>query len=1170
MNKLVAKTFVQFLSLLIRLTKWMSGPTSYLTVGLTGFLAFAYLGADQKKRALYHFDWCLTHLKEQLGPCHTVTAIIGGTIAKLYHDLAEYQQALSFYKQAIHIRTQLGEENSDMADLFNKMGVTYETLERYELALLCFQRASDIWEKALGTNHSEMGCAVFNAAQMYQKLNKFDDALYAYQRALEIQISSLGPNHQNVASTMNNLAGLYKTLEKFDDALAMYQGSLSIWENQRPLPEKDIGGSLMNIAELYRKQGKHKLAYPLNERALLIFEKVDGPHSMQVADLLSNFAHLESDLENFDQALQKQKRSLQILQDLLGPERPEVGVSFVSLANIYQQKGFFKEAMALCAKGFHIQKKYYGTGHLDICPAQHSLAMLYERTGYFKQALSLYKENLTILKEHFDPTHSEVARALYHLGNVYAEMGDFDRAISHYQQAVDINKTIYGQHHVHVGIPLGNLAAAFEEKGDHKKAMSFYEQALQVFKKTLGPKNLYVASTLNNIGKVHVNQNHDERAEQYFQEALQIRENILGEFHPEIADSLNNLALCLQSQENFAKALMLYERAIKIKTQSLGADHREVSIFESNLASIHLHLGNIDQAFEHFKKAIQIENGYIKAVFNSVATEKQKIACIQAINKTFRRVLSVLNEYFRNDRAAITQGFEWTLQRKGIVLQTQVNIHERVKQELTSEESKISWGRRQQLLEDLSVLLLATPQELNVDLGQYKTRIATISDEIERIEEHLILESGNTLSAFTSPTLASIRENLPGDTALVEFAITYNFHWMMSQTGTPSHYMAFVLSADGTLSLVDIGSGAEIENSIKKVRNAIQAELHECLQENPDIHTLEDCHQKAKAALRELYKKLWVPIAGHLGDPEKVFINPDWELNTVPFSALINDNEEFLIEKYSIAYLTASQDLIAKSSLRRVHELDLLTISNPEFGDIKNAEKGFAPLPQTKEEIERIRLTFPGNARMHSLSADAATKSALKKTIDEFGAPRILHLATHGYFSSSQSFGSLEYEQDDFRQNPLLRSGLAFAGANMTGLHDVEGERGNSGLLTALEVTGLNLRGCDLAVLSGCHTGFGKVQGDEGVFGLRRAFTLAGATNLMMSLWVASDEDTTQQMVTFYKKLPETSPAAALRNAQLQSIKDLKEEAGLAPISLWAPFIIQGGAAFDTWKKTSL
>lgn len=1169
MNKLVAKTFVQFLSLLIRLNQWMSGPTSYLTVGLTGFLAFAYLGADQKKRALYHFDWCLTHLKEQLGPCHTVTAIIGGTIAKLYHDLAEYQQALSFYKQAIHIRTQLGEENSDMADLFNKMGVTYETLERYELALLCFQRACGIWEKTLGPNHSDVGNALYNVAAMYQKLNKFEDSLYAYQRALEIQISSLGPNHQSVAGTMNNLAILYKTLEKFDDALAMHQGSLSIWKKQRPLPEKDIGGSLMNIAELYRNKGQHKLAYPLYERALVIFEKVEGSQSMQVADLLSNFAHLESDLEKFDQALKKEERSLQIIQDLLGSERPEVGDSFVSLANIYQRMGFFKEAMALCEKGFHIRKNYYGEGHLDVCPAQHNLAMLYERTGNFKQALSLYKENLSILKKHFDSTHSEVARALYHLGNVYSEMGDFDRAISHYQQAVDINKTIYGQNHVQVGVPLGNLGSAYESKGDYKRALGFHEQALQIFNKVLGSENLYVASILNNIGILHLKQSQGDRGEKYFQKSLKIRENILGESHPEVAESLNNLAGCLDTRGEFGNALRLYERAIQIKRQALGAEHIEVSVFESNLASVHLALGNIDQAFEHYKKTIQIENGYIKAVFNSVATEKQKIACIQSIKKTFRKVLSVLNEYFRTDIVEITHGFEWTLQRKGLVLQTQVNIHGSARKELTNEESKIIWDRRQQLLEDLSVLLLATPHGLNMDLSQYKARTAAISNEIEIIEERLLLESGNALSSLTPLTLESVRKNLPAHTALVEFAITYNFNWMMSQAGKPSHYVAFVLSAEGTLSLVDIGAGEEIENSIENARNAIQAELHECLQEEPDIHKLEDCHQKAKTMLRELYAQLWKPIDRHLGAPQKVFINPDWKLNTVPFSALINDHGEFLIEKYSVAYLTTSQDLVAKSSLRPFQELDLLTISNPEFGDLKDTERGFSPLPHTKEEIERIHLTFPANARIHSLSAEAATKSALKKTIDELGAPRILHLATHGYFSSSQSFGSLEYDQDDSCQNPLLRSGLAFAGANIEGLYGVEEDRGNSSLLTALEVTGLNLHGCDLAVLSGCHTGFGKVQGDEGVFGLRRAFTLAGAKNLMMSLWVASDEDTTQQMVTFYKKLRETSPAEALRNAQLQSIKDLEEEAGFAPISLWAPFIIQGATAFKKMNNSS-
>ena len=144
-------------------------------------------------------------------------------------------------------------------------------------------------------------------------------------------------------------------------------------------------------------------------------------------------------------------------------------------------------------------------------------------------------------------------------------------------------------------------------------------------------------------------------------------------------------------------------------------------------------------------------------------------------------------------------------------------------------------------------------------------------------------------------------------------------------------------------------------------------------------------------------------------------------------------------------------------------------------------------------------------------------------------------------------------------ENPLVRSGLAFAGAN----HASEVTKGEDGILTALEVSGLDLYGTDLVVLSACETGVGEIKNGEGVFGLRRAFALAGAKNLMMSLWPVSDEITARQMITFYKNLQKLPPAKALRQAQLQTIKELKAKYGFAPIVLWAPFILQGAEAFN-------
>jgi CHAT domain-containing protein len=164
----------------------------------------------------------------------------------------------------------------------------------------------------------------------------------------------------------------------------------------------------------------------------------------------------------------------------------------------------------------------------------------------------------------------------------------------------------------------------------------------------------------------------------------------------------------------------------------------------------------------------------------------------------------------------------------------------------------------------------------------------------------------------------------------------------------------------------------------------------------------------------------------------------------------------------------------------------------------------------------------------------------------------MLHVATHGFFLPDQTPGLGDTAP---HEGPLIRSGLALAGANRAG--QVAG--GEDGLLTALEIAGMDLAGTMLVVLSACDTGVGEVKSGEGVFGLRRAFLLAGAQYLVMSLWPVDDTWTATQMSHFYRSLTSMAPGAALRDAQLRTIQDLAARPGDAPPRLWAPFILQIG-----------
>jgi CHAT domain-containing protein len=405
-------------------------------------------------------------------------------------------------------------------------------------------------------------------------------------------------------------------------------------------------------------------------------------------------------------------------------------------------------------------------------------------------------------------------------------------------------------------------------------------------------------------------------------------------------------------------------------------------------------------------------------------------------------------------------------------------------------------------------------------------------------------------------------------------------------------YVVYVIRNKGEVRWTELGAAKEIDNAVAALRQALSDPQRK------------DVQQLARA----VDEKVMRPVRALVGDATHLLISPDGELNLIPFSALVDEDGRYLIQRYSFTYLTSGRDLL-RMQVARESKSKPVVIANPLFGepgaellaktngDGKLTERNgrrrsittgkdlsevyFAPLGGTAQEARAIQTLFPD---ANILTGAQATKSAVEKVT----APRILHIATHGFFLSEprpvgvatgssaaqvttrgiRSAGSeppavagrspvSANPQAATRglsanakiENPLLRSGLALAGAN---LHN---HNNDDGILTALEASGLNLWGTRLVVLSACDTGVGEVRNGEGVYGLRRAFVIAGAESLVMSLWPISDYTTRELMINYYRNLKQgMGRGAALRQVQLDM---LKHNPKLHPF-YWANFIQSG------------
>ena len=533
-------------------------------------------------------------------------------------------------------------------------------------------------------------------------------------------------------------------------------------------------------------------------------------------------------------------------------------------------------------------------------------------------------------------------------------------------------------------------------------------------------------------------------------------------------------------------------------------------------------------------------------------------------------VISLHQQVTPTHPEAAQLAFTTILRRKGRILDAVTNSFQRLRQNLSPDEQPIL-DEYTAAQSQLAALLY---EDLNdKDWNTYHTQIESLQQEIEHLENDLARRSTDFQVETESIEIDAIQILIPDDAILMEF-VSYE---PIDLTTTPKEqrgnprYAAYLLFPDGRIETIDLGDAAEIDAAIQSFVGLIQ-NRNAGLQRAGAAPTIRpDVVNQVTSDINTL---VFDPIAPYLEDTDHLLISPDGQLNLLPFEALQPEaGGDYLIQQYQISYLNSGRDLL-KFDLIEPSTNPAVIVANPDYevaddtvvaqgrstGDGRRSTElnrfKVEPLPGTGAEAEAIRPLLP-NADIHT--EDEATENLLKSV----QSPRILHIATHGFFlpdverPETQEFTNFATFSDDrpfpthaLTENPLLRSGLALAGFNTrtSGSED--------GVFTALEASQLNLFGTQLVVLSACETGLGDIANGEGVYGLRRAFALAGAESQLMSLWQVSDYGTQSLMARYYEKLTAgMGRSEALREVQLEMI----EQGGqYSHPYYWAAFILAG------------
>lgn len=965
-------------------------------------------------------------------------------------------------------------------------------------------------------------------------------AIKVAKKALSIAARTFGPNHPDVALSMHNLAMPYQVIGKYAEAESLHKRALVIWEKAHGEDHPDVAYSLSALAQLYESRGNYVEAEPLHKRALAIRKKVLGDNHPSLALSMNNLAELYRYQGKNDEAEQLNKSALEIREKALGRDHPDVAESLNNLSLLYEDQGKYAEAEPLLKRALAIREKALGSEHLNVGQSLNSLANLYSTLSDYTKAEPLYKRSLVIAEKALGPENPRVAAILNNLAKLYCSLGDYAKAEPLLKRSLAIYEKVHGYKHSDVARSLNNLAVLYCSIGGYDKAEPLYKRSLAIWEKALGPE------------------------------------------HPNVASSLNNLADLYREIGDYDKAESLCKRSLAIWEKALGPEHPDVVHSLNNLARLYAALDQFNKAYEILKRAQTIDEKLIYQVMG-FTSESQKMAFLASRKVDLDAFLSLINRHLFQTPSARVDALNVWLKRKGVALEAQKRLQEALVYS-ANEEAVQTFQELSRTRAQLSRLTFGPGEE---GLDAYKRQIAQLEKQKENLETRLARLSQEFAASqkIAKADCAKVAGALQANTALIEFARIREFDFKATgkqRKWLPDRYLSFVLHAGkgNRVEWIDLGPADRIDQAVALLKKEMAS------------HDVQG--EKAAESSRKLYGLVFEPLKKGLGDVKELFISPDGNLNLIPFEVIQGPDGRFLIEDYMFNYLAAGRDVLRFGEIKEKGNKVLL-MGDPDFdmgGDDKDSAlmrlalrknketesikrssdmRGFhfSGLPGTREEVRAIHdLYGKGQAELYT------GKDALEEVIRSKGAPSVLHLATHGFFLSDLDLQSLV---DDSAgrgikvsmaprkkgkkvkiENPLLRSGIALAGAN-NALSSDDPEK-SDGIMTAEKILGLRLRGTDMVVLSACETGMGEVKAGEGVYGLRRAFTQAGAKSLIMSMWPVPDKETKELMIEFYTKIKsgEINRCQALRQAAINQMKIVKERYGTANPLFWGAFVFMG------------
>jgi CHAT domain-containing protein len=1084
-----------------------------------------------------------------------------------------------------------GANDQHVALSLNVMGILEMDLEKYSDAETNLKRALDILTKAEGAESKDVAAVLDNLGILYQTLARFPDAEKVTVQALAIQVNLKGENDPNVATAESNLALIYEKEDKFGEAEVLYEKALKSDQSRGNAEQIELDEA--GLAKLYAETGKYAQSEQVAQQELAEAVKAYGPQDARVADALNDLAvdyALNGKVAESEQAYGK---ALAMATKAASPDAALISQIEANAGALLRNEGKYQQAESLMLQALASRTKALGPNHPDVASVLTSLGLLYEYEMRFSDAERALKQALDIDEKALGAGSVQAARDMANLADLYGSHGQSGPADQLYYNAIQVFLKVMAQAPKQTADIVFNGAQQFMSDGNLEVAAKLFNSAGGIYAQVYGQSSLQVANCQARLGSVAEIMGRHDDAERLQKRALATLEQLYGQDDTRLTYSLDGLGKVYLDTQRFADAEPEYLRSLKIDQAHLKPNDPELRDVQADLAALYFAWNKPAQAAPYFKGYL----GNLMAEFRANAatmSERERLIYFSTWRLAFPMFFSFVLTNHEQMPELTGEMYDYLLQEKGLVAASAASMRAAV--EASGNPQAVA------MLDKLAsdkAQMAALVEDAAGNQANHQSQINQLGDEANTLEQTLLKQSAPLIrqQAQNAATWQDVQKALkPGESAVE--VTRFQFHNGIGPTAD-IYYVALVVTPDCKQPiLVNLGKAKDLEAGPMLAYRDDVGQTRGFEQQSVPAAAVQ-----ARAAAPNTgaaYAAFWKPLEAALGGAKRVYLSPDGVLNTIPLGLMTDSDGKLLMEKTQLRIVNSTKDILATQAAAQ--SKSALVVGNPKFdlsatqqetaiaelrggatvagtgvqqglpavdapampvqvssrgGDLAGGDLN--PLPGTQVEVDAV----DGLLKSAGWQASEYTGDlALKQTVTQAHGPRIVHIATHGFFLSDEELkanAAAQGKTANVDEDPMLRSGLFFAGADRVREGAALEAGVDDGVLTAFEASQLNLEGTELVVLSACETGLGKELNSDGVFGLRRGLQEAGADAVMMSMWSVPDKETQELMALFYKNWTSgMEKPEALRQAQLAERETVKKRYGKDLPFYWGAFVLVG------------